>query len=274
MPQGLALHIGLNAVDPGQYNGWVGELVACEADAKDMRLISESKGFTAITLLTRDATRENVIKAIGSAADKLRPGDIFFLSYSGHGGQLPDLNSDEDDDLDETWCLFDGEYVDDEQYYALSRFTSGVRVIVLSDSCHSGTVVKQASVAAFYRHLGSAERFRAMPGPVANSVYYARKQYYDQILLDPKFEHVRDSVRATVILISACQDSQLAADGPFNGRFTAALKSVWNGGKFSRDYLALRKEISEKMQAPDQTPNYLRIGSPNPAFEAQTPFTI
>ena len=33
MPQGISVHIGLNSVDPGQYEGWNGQLTACEADA-------------------------------------------------------------------------------------------------------------------------------------------------------------------------------------------------------------------------------------------------
>ena len=40
MPQGLALTIGLNSVDPAHYGGWSGELTACEADAEDMAEIA------------------------------------------------------------------------------------------------------------------------------------------------------------------------------------------------------------------------------------------
>ena len=37
MPQGISVHIGLNSVDPRHYEGWAGQLTACEADAKDMQ---------------------------------------------------------------------------------------------------------------------------------------------------------------------------------------------------------------------------------------------
>ena len=56
------------------------------------------------------------------------------LSYSGHGGQLPDLNDDEPDQEDETWCLYDGQVVDDELSELYSHFKQGVRILVLSDS--------------------------------------------------------------------------------------------------------------------------------------------
>ncbi len=144
MPTGIALTIGLNSVDPNHYQGWVGELAACQADAKDMADIAESKGFKVTTLLTKDATRGAVLNEISKAASSLTSGDIFMLTYSGHGGQLPDLNGDEPDGEDETWCLFDAQLVDDEIYAALGSFSPGVRVLAFSDSCHSGTVLKLA----------------------------------------------------------------------------------------------------------------------------------
>ena len=55
------------------------------------------------------------------AAKALKPGDLFFLTYSGHGGQVPDVTGDEDDKQDETWCLYDGQLIDDELYFELSR---------------------------------------------------------------------------------------------------------------------------------------------------------
>jgi len=89
-----------------------------------------------------DATQ--VIAGLDQAAKDLATGDIFFLTYSGHGGQLPDKNGDEPDGQDETWCLYDGQLVDDELYAKWAKFKPGVRIFVLSDSCHSGSVVKLA----------------------------------------------------------------------------------------------------------------------------------
>src|SRR6185436_1695941 len=134
--------IGLNSVDPGHYAGWSGELNACEADAEDMAGIAKAKKFVVTTLLTKAATRAQVTAELKNAARTLKDGDLFLLSYSGHGGQLPDLNRDEPDAQDETWCLYDGELVDDELYALLGGFTADVRVLVFSDSCHSGSVVK------------------------------------------------------------------------------------------------------------------------------------
>jgi hypothetical protein len=142
MTTGLSIHIGLNAVDPDGYDGWDGPLVACEFDAKDMAALAESRGFETKTLLTKDAASSAILEALGEAASSLSAEDVLFLSYSGHGGQVPDGNSDEDDRMDETWCAYDRQVVDDELYSAWAAFSAGTRIIVLSDSCHSGTATK------------------------------------------------------------------------------------------------------------------------------------
>ena len=100
-----------------------------------MTSVGKSRGFKVTTLLTKEATRERVIKTIRKASRTLKSGDIFMLSYSGHGGQLPDRNEDEADAMDETWCLYDGELVDDEMYSLYGGFALGVRILVFSDSC-------------------------------------------------------------------------------------------------------------------------------------------
>jgi hypothetical protein len=283
MPNAIALTIGLNAVDPRHYQGWSGELTACEADALDMTAIAGSRGFKTATLLTGEAKRSAVTKVLADAAATLKADDIFMLSYSGHGGQLPDLNDDEDDGQDETWCLYDGELIDDEIYAALGAFAAGVRILVFSDSCHSGTVVK----AAFYADRSVATRslsyeagsnpakvtYRAMPAQVAARTYQANRELYDPLLKDENLREARGKVKASALLISGCQDNQLSADGTFNGLFTGTLKRVWNGGKFKRSYSRFHAAIVDLMP-PDQTPNYFTIGAHNVRFERQKPFAV
>jgi hypothetical protein len=278
MPKGTALTIGLNAVDPNHYGGWSGVLNACEADALDMADIAKSTGFTVTTLLTKAGTRSRVIKEVTNAAKSLKSGDIFLLTYSGHGGQLPDLNGDEDDGQDETWCLYDGELVDDEIYSLLGKFAAGVRILVFSDSCHSGTALKAslyppAAPARLADGTAGEVRFRNMPDEAALRTYRDNKAFYDPILRDAGLKDSRDAVKASAILISGCQDNQLSQDGTFNGLFTGTMLRVWNGGKFKGRYRSFRKAIVDRMP-PDQTPNYFRVGQLNAAFEKQSPFKI
>lgn len=278
MAKGLALTMGLNLVDPKHYGGWSGELSACEADAEDMASIAKSKRFEVKTLLTKAATRTQVTRSILNAAKKLKSGDIFMLSYSGHGGQLPDLNNDEPDAQDETWCLYDGELVDDELYALFGRFARGVRILVFSDSCHSGTIVKiayyQGTAAVRSSGIGSqAVRYRFMPPDVALRTYRNNRKFYDPLLKNIKLRDAKAAVKASVLLISGCQDNQLSSDGDFNGLFTAQLLRVWKNGTFKGNYKGFHKAILRRMP-PDQTPNYFWAGQQDVTFETQRPFTI
>jgi metacaspase-1 len=172
MARGKSLHIGLNKVDPTQYAGWDGALTACEFDANDMKAIADSRGFDSNILLTSEATSDAVIAEIERAAEELEPGDMFVVTYSGHGGQVPDKDDgDEPDRSDETWVAFDREIVDDELYALWAKFKPGVRILVLSDSCHSGSVTRRMDdsdrvpnpVATKESAEAQSPRFRAMP---------------------------------------------------------------------------------------------------------------
>jgi hypothetical protein len=281
MARGVSLHIGLNRVDPNHYAGWSGPLKACEADAEDMTDIASQNGYTTQQLLTVNAKRDTVISAIDKAACDLKDGDTFFLSYSGHGGQVPDFDDDESDLQDETWCLFDGELIDDELREFWSMFADGVRVLVLSDSCHSGTVTRLAydrlTAAGSTRTPVSgtdgdgAPVFRAMPDEVALRTFRANRDFYRQI--GRSLPKQPSSINATVRLISGCQDNQLSMDGTFNGLFTGTLLRVWNDGAFSGNYRRFHSAIVRRMPA-TQSPNHFVIGQPNPAFDVEKPFTV
>lgn len=286
MSQGISLHIGLNAVDPSHYAGWSGPLGACEADAEDMAALAKARGFRTSLLKTAKAGRDSVLQSVKTAARELARGDIFLLTYSGHGGQVPDKDGDEPDDLkDETWCLYDGELLDDELYRLWSGFADGVRILVLSDSCHSGTSVRAALpmlVSDTSRAVLAAAgvegevRFRVMPDDVALRTYRQNSAFYDELQLGATKDGGaagKPPLGATVRLISGCQDNQLSADGTFNGLFTGMLLRVWNDGSFTRDYGAFHRAIVQRMP-PTQTPNHLVIGAPNAPFAGQVPFTI
>ena len=281
MPKGTSLHVGLNSVDPKHYGGWSGELNACEADAEDMQSLASQAGFTAKLFKTKQATRPAVINAIKAAAKSLKKGDLFFVSYSGHGGQVPDKDNDEPDLKDETWCLYDGELIDDELYDLFARFTPGARVLVLSDSCHSGTVTKMAfdalasgalSGGRLTQSLGvDAPRYRFMPDEVAFRTYRQNRAFYDK--LQAGLPKKKATVKGTVRLVSGCHDNQLSLDGTFNGLFTGMLLRVWNNAQFVGDYAAFHKSIVRLMPS-TQTPNHFVIGEANPSFDQQKPFTI
>jgi metacaspase-1 len=278
VPQGISIHIGLNEVDPAHYGGWSGKLNACEADAGDMARIAGERGFDTTTILTADATADAVTSAIGDAAGKVADGDILFCSYSGHGGQVPDTNNQEEDQLDETWVLFDRQLVDDEMFELWSKFPAGARILVFSDSCHSGSVNRDIFDVAVPHVVGAnmvdtkEPRTKDLPKKVAKETYAQNKDLYDGI---QERCHSSDDaeIGATVLLISGCQDNQLSLDGDRNGLFTQQVLAVWDDGQWTGSHPTFHKAVAAKMP-PTQSPNYSPVGAANAPFEHQTPLTI
>lgn len=285
-----SLHIGLNGVSGTAYAGWTGPLAACEFDANDMAAIAKSKAMRPTVLLTKKATRANVLKAMRAAAKALVAGDLFFMTYSGHGGQVPDVSGDEADKQDETWCLYDGQLIDDELYFELSRFARGVRILVLSDSCHSGTVTRAPLVPGADPSL----RPKLMPPAVAMRTYREHQALYDKLqrdvakqagkpMVDPdtalaavaasgRLSAIVKRFAPAVVLISGCQDNQTSMDGAHNGAFTEALLRVWKNGTFSGNYGSFHARIRASMPA-SQSPNLFTLGRAG-SFLAQAPFTV
>jgi hypothetical protein len=294
-PKALSLHLGLNTVSAAAYEGWEGPLAACEFDANDMAALARSKGMKPTVLLTKKATRAALLSGLRGAAKTLKAGDFFFLSFSGHGGQVRDSNGDEPDRKDETWCLFDGQLIDDELYFELSRFAAGVRVLVLSDSCHSGSVTRERTPPP----PPPGQRPKLMPDAVGMRVYTKHAAFYDKLQsevakqaaaarksVDPDAALAQVAVtgpaahaialvgrfKPSVVLISGCQDNQTSMDGDNNGAFTEKLLKVWNGGAFKGNYRSLHARIRAALPA-SQSPNLFALG-PADAFLNQQPFTV
>ena len=218
--------------------------------------------------------------AITIAAQSLSAGDTLFLTYSGHGGQVPDKNRDERkkgadeigeyaDEYDETWVLYDRQLVDDELYAFWSEFAPDVRIIVLSDSCHSGTVT---------RELPPWEVANVDPLPSRGCPWRCRtgstrrtRRSTTRCRTTPK-PRLREAARG-IALISGCMDNQTSGDGPKNGRFTGRLLDVWEKGKFDGSLERLHKAINAGMPQ-YQTPNYYLIGPADPSFAERPAFRI
>ena len=98
-----------------------------EADARALAQLAIRQGFAPPTLLLGSAaTRANVRTHLRDAAETCLAGDLFLLTFSGHGGSGG------------VWMLFDGSLRDAEMREALAAFRPGVRVLVISDSCNGG----------------------------------------------------------------------------------------------------------------------------------------
>ncbi|MCJ1482793.1 Ca(2+)-dependent cysteine protease [Schaereria dolodes] len=145
-----ALLIGIN------YFSQRGQLRGCINDVKNMSTyLNNNFGYARedMVILTDDQqnpmsqpTKQNILRAMHWLVKDATPNDSLFFHYSGHGGQTPDLDGDEDDGYDEVIYPVDfrvaGHIVDDEMHRIMVQsLQPGVRLTAIFDSCHSGSAL-------------------------------------------------------------------------------------------------------------------------------------
>jgi hypothetical protein len=140
-----ALCVGIN-----DYPGTDMDLRGCVNDAEDWAGVLTARGFSVQTLLDAHATKAALVKAIRSLVQGASSGDSVAITFSGHGTYAPDTDGDESDGLDEALCPYDitqgNALIDDEIHGLFAERKAGVKIVLLSDSCHSGTVTRAAPV--------------------------------------------------------------------------------------------------------------------------------
>lgn len=258
-PKGFALNIGINHVDVESSTYQVPKdikgikypaLKACENDARAYAKLSVEKDFSQIRLLLgSNATTDNFRAVMADYSKELRKGDLFLLSFSGHGAQVPDFSGDEQKDmLDEVWCFHDSIILDDELYDLWKYFDSGVRIFVVSDSCHSGDMLK-----------GNGSPIK----PTGKRMFSEVSDI--------------DSINASVQIFAACRENQVAREKHnetkvWHGAFTnCLLKNLANNPIQSYD--SLFKEV-QTCVGKNQNPHMEFLGNPKKGFLNEQALTI
>lgn len=247
-----ALCIGIN-----NYPGTHMDLQGCVNDANDWAGELIARGFKVAKLLDDQATKAAMIKAMGDLIGKAAKGDTLVITFSGHGTYQPDTDGDEADGLDEALCPYDlqtkGEALTDDEIrnLFLSR-KAGVRIVLLSDSCHSGTVTraakaeKDATTRPRFMPMGNWLPEKLLPknraGKTATTMVGAAGT-------SPFFGAYSNKLGD--LLISGCKegpnnfsyDARIA--GRFNGAFTYYALKALKGMKAGASYAEWHKAIAK-----------------------------
>lgn len=153
--------------------------------------------------------------------------DLVWIHYSGHGSYMNDTNNDEIDGLDECICPSDytnfGFIKDDLFSEILKSFNPRTEVIIIMDSCHSGTM-------GDLKYLWNTSSEQIIDGSNTNG---------------------------RICMISGSMDEQKSADSVFNGKPEGALthylleilnnKNEFN--KATNDIFYLVKSINNKLSS-------------------------
>lgn len=203
-----ALCIGIN-----DYPGTDSDLAGCVNDAADWASTLADRGATVSTLVDAAATKAAMVQAIGDLIDSATKGDTLVITYSGHGTWLPDATGDEPDARDEALCPWDiasGQpLLDDEVHELFLRRPAGVRIVLISDSCHSGSVTRGSEA-----DLDPAmPRARFLP-PAA----WMQPSALPRATTRPPRLSGGFTRAGGDLLLAGCLDTQFSWDTSFNGR--------------------------------------------------------
>ena len=140
-----AFCVGINdyPYDGSDLNGRVNDARAWS------QLLVEHYGFppSAVTVLTDEqATKANMMDELGDLLAGAKAGDVPVFNNSSHGSYVADTDSDSPQ-YDETMCPYDvAEHliVDDELRELFRAVAEDAHVVIIRDSCHSGTVMRAA----------------------------------------------------------------------------------------------------------------------------------
>lgn len=265
-----AIGFGIN-----DYPGTNMDLSGCVNDVKDVIAELKTKWDFTIskTLLDSKATKAAILKTLEEEVVARVPGDILVVWYSGHGTYVPDTSGDEKSGNDQCWVPYDimtnGPIIDDQIYATLRKKKTGVKIIVFSDSCFSGTVLR-----AFSPTFGGKGKAKFLPPskflkPALTSRMKKDDLTTENIVDD---EQISKDVGGTLMLFSGCQDDQTSADahidGRYNGAFTYfALKALREMNKDST-YKQWFKKIRTYLPSSDyeQAPNLYGAGMMSKLF--------
>jgi hypothetical protein len=172
--------------------------------ARDMRLLTNSK-----------ARRKDIVRELKWLLKRAKTGDVLVFANSSHGTNEKDTDNDEPDGFDEALCPYDTDdnvLLDDDIRELISTVPSGVRLSIISDSCHSGTVTRLRpgrTTSRRRRYLSPEKRGKVgVVNPAARSIQ-RRKKFPEESM--------------TELLLSGCKPRESSYDDQFGNVFHGAL---------------------------------------------------
>jgi metacaspase-1 len=226
-----ALCVGIN-----DYSGTNNDLNGCINDLNDwVNILTSKYGISdVVKLIDSQATKEAIKKNLTELIKRSSPGDLIVFTYSGHGSYVVDTSKDEPDSKDETLYTYNGNLLDDELRAIINRSQEGINIVVILDSCHSGTGTRLA-------RLGYPKP-RFMPPTDPEVIRIGASLPFSKAVL-PESEMKE-------ILFSGCKSTEYSYDANYdgvpNGAFTKtaidALKKL-NNPTYQELYDTIRKNL-------------------------------
>src|SRR5215216_1960376 len=192
-----AICVGIN-----NYPGSSNDLQGCVNDAKDWSGLLNEYGFETTLILDAQATGQNIKVALENLIVSAAVVDVIIFTYSGHGTQYLDLGGDEGDLYDEALYVYDGKILDDELRVIINKIDPRVTLVVISDSCFSGSVT---------RLIPEHTKPRFVPADGISDYRQVRQRF------------LLPETGMPELLISGCSDTEYSYDAEIDGRYNGPM---------------------------------------------------
>ena len=267
MPKGISIHIGLNSVDPGHYEGWDGALAACEADAKDMYALARSRASRpSPPILTKKATAS----AVAAPSPTRRRSSRRAISCSSLLGPRRPGEGPQRRRRRTAWTR-PGCSTTASSSTTRSTRSGGSSSPASASSCCPTAATAARSTRTYLRSSTGARAAARCHALVGEKVEKAHRALYRSIQ-DKNKSAEKTKVAASALLISGCMDNQFSMDGDRNGAFTGTLEA----GLERRQVQGPLPEVPRQDRVADarslRLPTTTSSGAPDLKFKARSRF--
>ena len=194
--------------------------------------------------------KKNILRELNNIVDN-NENDEIWIHFSGHGTYTPDINNDENDNMDEIILPIDfrinGVIKDEEMFNIIKK--SKCKTFITYDCCNSASI------------MDLPWRFEFI-----NGHFYKYKENNNVI------------ANKNICMITSCRDNQLAVDGWSDdnrnsfGALTQAIMECLRFNHYNVTIFKLVKDISEYLRLNEKLQiTNLSSSSENPIFEIRRP---
>lgn len=233
-----ALHIGAEKLKPENYLGSENKLSSVEPTIHFYKALLEGLHFDDkhnVSLIGEHATVKNVKSYLSEWAAELEHGDLLVINFVGHGT----IYRDEDHEgvkrgqqwEERGWCFYDRIYFHFELWNLAISLKAGVRVVIISDSCYSGSLLS------------------GMPAAASNYTKYMyqdlvgeRKDLYGKVLHN-KNRFKQYHVPAAIAILSSSSMNGKAYERKKLTLFAEAFEHAWRVHESDQSYIKLFENI-------------------------------